>query len=156
MQGVALTSLNVCLELGSIGTSLHLLHSSDELANEDVVHPWYWVECQVTESCHSALLSYVYYFVMPQVALSALAIFLQCLVVLTMGRMVRTVAEHRKTVEAYKEWYREHGDDNEGDADEPPPPPVVASGSKSGSKQKKAGVSSGIEMTPMKQVSGEE
>lgn len=70
---------------------------------------------------------------MPQVLLAALAIFLQCLAILTMGRMVRTVAEFKKTQSAYKEWYREHYAELEIE----------------GGKEPKTGVSSGIEMTPM-------
>jgi len=72
--------MTLCLEAGAIGTSLSLMHDADRLANEDIVHAWYWVECQTLASCHEAMWSYIYAYILPQVALSALAIFLQVLV----------------------------------------------------------------------------
>jgi hypothetical protein len=69
--------MTVCLEFGAIGTSLRLMNEADLLANEDVVHAWYWVECKAVASCHEAMWSYIYAYVFPQVALCALAVFLQ-------------------------------------------------------------------------------
>jgi hypothetical protein len=112
--GIALTALTICLGLGAIGTSLHLLHVAESFANEDVVHPWYWVECQTNSNCHQAMLTYIYNFILPQIILSSTAIFLQCFGIYYLGRIVKAVAQHAKTIEGFKVWYREQLDNPDG------------------------------------------
>jgi len=83
------TFLVVLLEMVGMSTSFYVLTHVADVANEDIYRAWFVWECKGVGSCHAAMLDYVHRYMMPQTALAAVAIILQCMTVLYLVRCVR-------------------------------------------------------------------
>ncbi|CAL8117421.1 unnamed protein product [Orchesella dallaii] len=92
--GIAVTGLTVILELTAIGTSIFLYTRSASMVNEELISPWYWVECLRFHNCHDTMLRYIHWFILPQVLMAVVTVLLQCVGVMLLGRLVKTIAEH--------------------------------------------------------------
>lgn len=104
--GIAFTSINIFLELGSLGANFVLYARSLIVVNEEIVHPWYWVECLKTNtSCHTRMLSYIHWFVLPQIVICVVTVILQCLTVTMLGRLVKIIVERKRVKHAAGERY---------------------------------------------------
>lgn len=111
--GIAVTTMTVFLELSAMGTSLFLYTKSTSMVNEDLIHPWYWVECLKYSSCHDRMLGYIHWYILPQVLLAALSVILQCATVIILGKMVKYIVQHHQYLHEVQERYHDEWEEKQ-------------------------------------------
>lgn len=111
--GIGVTTMTVFLELSAMGTSLFLYTKSTTMVDENLVHPWYWVECMKFSSCHDRMLGYIHWYVLPQVVLAALSVIFQCATVVILGKMVKFIVQHHRYLHEVQEKYHDEWEEKQ-------------------------------------------
>lgn len=74
---VVLSICVILLQIAAIVGVFYLMSESTDMVTEFIHKAWFEWECQAFGSCHNAFINYIYYYMMPQVIISAIAIFFE-------------------------------------------------------------------------------